>query len=332
MTHPSPRNSPTHRSGPAHWGVVALAMGSPATPEEVEPFLEALFADPAILSVPLGPLRRPLARLLAWRRAGHAKQRYGLVGGSPLVSETRKQVAALAAALEPHGLPVTLAMTYTQPDAEAAVSWLRERGVRRLVALPLFPQRSDTTSGSGLRQLRRVAAGHGLHTREIPPYPRLPGLVEPLAAALRQQVTQLARDGLTDQTAVLLTAHGLPERNIAAGDPYVDHVRETAAAVREAAGVHCPVHLGFQSRIGPVRWVGPQVEDQVDRLARTGIRGLVVVPITFVCEHLETRYDLDLELRAKAWAAGITRYHRVPAVGDHPDFIASLADHVLAQL
>ncbi len=322
----------THAGHGSDWGVVALAMGSPATPEEVEPFLEALFADPAILNVPLGPLRRPLARLMARRRTPHAKQRYGLVGGSPLVSETRKQVAALATALEPSGLPVTLAMTYTQPDAHVAVAEMRSRGVRRLLALPLFPQRSDTTTGAGLRELRRVAADHGLHTREIPPYPRMPGLVEPLAEALRQQVAHLADDGLADRTAVLLTAHGLPERNIAAGDPYVDHVRETADAVRQAAGVACPMHLGFQSRIGPVRWVGPQVEDQVDRLARTGIRGLVVVPLTFVCEHLETRYDLDLELRARAWAAGITSYHRVPAVGVHPDFIAGLAEHIHAQL
>jgi ferrochelatase len=209
---------------------------------------------------------------------------------------------------------------------------LRTRGVRRLLALPLFPQRSETTTGSGLHELRRVAAESGLHTREIPPYPRLPGLVEPLAAALRDSVNQLAKDGLADQTAVLLTAHGLPERNVAEGDPYVDHVRETADAVREAAGVACPVHLGFQSRIGPVRWVGPQVEEQVDRLAQGGKRALVVVPLTFVCEHLETRYDLDLELKAKAWAAGITRYHRIPAIGDHPDFIAGLADHVRAQV
>jgi len=314
------------------WGVVALAMGSPAEPEDVEPFLEALFADPAIIRAPLGPLRRPLARLLAHRRAPHAKQRYGLVGGSPLVPETLKQVAALAAALEPDGLPVTLAMTYTQPNAAAAVSWMHKRGVRRLLALPLFPQRSDTTTGAGLRDLRRVAAQGGLHTREIPPYPRLPGLIEPLADALRRSVANLADDGLADRTAVLLTAHGLPERNVAAGDPYVDHVLETAGAVREAAGVPCPVHLGFQSRIGPVRWVGPQVEDQVDRLAHAGMRGLVVVPLTFVCEHLETRYDLDLELRARAWAAGITRYHRIGAIGAHPDFIAGLAAHVRAQL
>jgi len=307
-------------------------MGSPATPEEVEPFLEALFADPAILRFPLGPLRRPLARLIARRRAPHAKERYGLVGGSPLLAETLKQVAALAAALEPDGVPVTLAMTYTKPDSAAAVAWMQERGVRRLLALPLFPQRSDTTTGSGLRELRRVAAEAGLHTREVPPYPRLPGLVEPLAHATREAVQQLASDGLAEETAVLLTAHGLPERNVAAGDPYVDQVRETANAVREAAAVTCPVHLGFQSRIGPVRWVGPQVEEQVDRVVAAGKRALVVVPLTFVCEHLETRFDLDLELRAKAWAAGITRYHRIAAIGDHPDFIAGLAQHVREQL
>jgi ferrochelatase len=241
-------------------------------------------------------------------------------------------VDALAAALAPDGIPVALAMTYTRPDAAEAVAHLRRQGVRRLAALPLFPQRSETTTGAGLRELRNAASAAGLHTRELPPYPTLPGFVGPLAAALRQAADQLADAGHAGHTAALLTAHGLPERNVAAGDPYVDHVRQTADAVRAAARVTCPVRLGFQSRLGPVRWVGPPVEKVVDDYAAAGTRALVVVPVTFVCEHLETRYDLDLELRAHAWAAGITEYCRVPVVGDHPELIAGLAAHVRAHL
>ncbi len=314
------------------WGVVALAMGSPSTPQDVQPFLEALFSDPAILSVPLGPLRGPLARLIARRRAPHAARRYGLVGGSPLLSQTRRQVSALASALEPDSLPVTLAMTYTEPGAREAVAHMRELVARRLLALPLFPQRSSTTTGSGLARLRQEAGCNRMATFEASPYPRLPGLVDHISRALQEQVHRLAEEGLAKRTAVLLTAHGLPERVVAAGDPYVDQVRETADAVRDAAGLDCPVCLGFQSRIGPVRWVGPQVEEEVSRLAAEGKVALVVAPLTFLCEHLETRYDLDLELRSTAWTHGITHYHRVQTVGDSPLFIASLANHVREQI
>ena len=168
----------------------------------------------------------------------------------------------------------------------------------------------------------------GLRVEELPPYPTLPGLVVPLAAAAAEAVSALQAEGL--QTAVLVTAHGLPERYVRDGDPYVDHVGQTFEAFRREAKLPVPVTLGFQSRIGPVRWVGPQVDEVVERLARGGTRALVVVPATFVCEHLETRYDLDLVLRSVAWEHGIRRYTRIPTVSTAPAFIQGLADHVRA--
>jgi len=311
------------------WGVVALAMGSPTSPAEVEPFLERMFSDPAILRAPLGPLRGPLARTIARRRAPGARHKYGLIGGSPLAEETRKQTDALATALEPDGVPVTHAMTYTKPSSADALAELSRHGVRRVLALPLFPQRSETTTGAGLRELRS-AADQGLEITEAPPYPTLAGFVEPLAEATRVAVRETQSAG--HETAVLLTAHGLPERYVKAGDPYVTQVEQTAAALQRSADVECDVALGYQSRLGPVRWVGPQVEDEAARLAAAGCKGLVVVPITFVTEHLETRYDLDLDLKAHAWSLGIQDYRRIPAIGSHPDFIAGLADHVRAQI
>lgn len=314
-------------------GVVALAMGGPARPEEVQPFLEALFSDPDLIQAPLGPLRRPFAKLVSRLRAPAARRRYGLMGGSPLVEETEKQVAALGAALAPEGIPVELALAYGAPDADAALAALAARGARRVLALPLYPQRSHATTGSSMRALERAlaraqAAHPDLTVAEVPPYPTLPGLVEPLAASARQAAEEARAAG--HQVALVLTAHGLPERYLRRGDPYVGHVEATAEAFRKAARLPVPMVLGFQSRIGPVRWVGPQVDEVVDRLVAGGTTALVVVPLTFVCEHLETRYDLDLELRRHAWEAGVRDYRRVPAIGSHPAFIAGLADLVRA--
>jgi ferrochelatase len=359
-------------------GVVALAMGGPARPEEVQPFLEALFADPDLIRVPVGPLRRPFAWLVSRLRASAARRRYALIGGSPLVTETRAQVAALSAALAPDALPVRLALAYGAPDlvadagAGAALRELADLGVQRVLALPLYPQRSGTTSGASLRSLRRATEDPALPTlsiEEVPPYPTLPGLVGPLAYGARQALGRAAEAG--HRAAVIATAHGIPERYVRDGDPYVEQVEQTFEAFRQALAEapHAersnigersrdgerpniveapdrtgrsatpggparapdgPVVLGYQSRIGPVRWVGPQVEDVVARLAAEGVTALTVVPLTFVCEHLETRYDLDLALKATAWEAGIHHYERVPAVGTHPAFIAGLADQVRA--
>jgi protoporphyrin/coproporphyrin ferrochelatase len=322
------RPDPTSR-GTEH-GVVVLAMGGPARPEEVEPFLYRLFSDPAILQAPLGPLRRPLARVIARLRAPGARLRYGLVGGSPLVSETEAQVRALAEALAGDGWPVAAAYAYSEPGPAAVVARLAAAGVRRLVALPMYPQRSAATTDAALAGLRVAARASELGVLEVTDYPTLPGLITPLADQARAAIARLQVAGRSP--AVLLTAHGLPERYLRAGDPYVTQVRSSADAFCRAAALACPVALGFQSRLGPVRWVGPAVEDEVVRLAHLGIRELVVVPLTFVCEHLETRYDLDLALRAHAWSAGIVSFERVPAVGTAPAFVAGLADLVRARV
>ncbi len=316
-------------SGP-RIGVAVLAMGGPSQPAEVQPFLEALFRDPDLIRIPLGPLRGPFARVVSRLRAPGARRKYGWIGGSPLVPETETQVAALADALAPEGWPVRLGLAYGKPDAAQALGALTEAGAERVLALPLYPQRSGTTSGASLRALRRAAAQRhpDLPIQEVPSHPTLPGLITPLANATRDAVTRAQQAG--HQTAVLCTAHGLPVRYVRDGDEYVDEVERSFEAFRQTARLPVPVVLGFQSRLGPVRWVGPQVDEVAERLARGGTRALVVVPLTFVCEHLETRYDLDLELQSEAWQHGIRHYERIPAIGAHPDYIAGLADHVRA--
>lgn len=310
------------------WGVITLTMGSPSSPEEVQPYLERLFGDPALLQAPLGPLRPVLARLLARLRAPRAAQRYGLVGGSRLIPESLAQTSALERELAPDAIPFALGATYLAPEIDEALDRLTRRGARQILALPLFPQYSHTTTGAALGRLDRAATRLGLPVRAIRAYPTLPGLVETLTAMTREALDHPGQQ----PAAVLLTAHGLPERYVRSGDPYVDQVQETATAVRTRLEVDCPVALGFQSRLGPLRWVGPTVETEVERLAHLGTRRLVVVPISFVSEHLETSYDLDLALKGLAWRAGIRNYQRVATVGDHPAFIRDLAGLVRAQV
>lgn len=318
-------------------GVIAMTMGGPSKGEEVQPFLQALFADPELIRIPVGPLRPSFAWLVSHLRAPGARRRYAAIGGSPLVTESLAQVEALQETLaEVTGWPVRLAVAYGPrgPSSAAALDALVARGVTRVLALPLYPQRSFSTTGASLRALRAAAREHPtVEIHEVPPYPALHGLVDLLAQRARRLLQSSATRGLP--MALLATAHGVPERNVRQGDPYVAQVEQTYETLRRSPhlqGTTSPVELalGYQSRIGPLRWVGPSVESEVRRLAARGVRGVVVVPLSFVCEHLETRYDLDLILRRVAREAGMVAYERVTAPGAAPAFIHSLADHLLA--
>lgn len=322
---------------PSSVGVIAMTMGGPLKSEEVQPFLQALFADPELIRIPLGPLRPSFAWLASRLRAPRAKQRYASIGGSPLVAESLAQVEAIQQALA--GVtewPVRLAVAYPPrgPSSASALAALVAGGVTNVLALPLYPQRSLSTTGASLRALRAAARDYPqVQIHEVPPYPTLPGLVDLLAARSQNALQTLAPRKLP--MAILATAHGVPERYVREGDPYVEQVRQTYDAfcrslLPQKSTPPIEIALGYQSRIGPVRWVGPTVESEVTRLAARGVRGLVVVPLTFVCEHLETRYDLDQVLRRSAREAGIAAYERIQAPGAAAWFVQGLADHVVA--
>ncbi len=307
-------------------GVVLLNMGGPESAAAVRPFLEALFADPAILPLP-GVVRRPLARWIARMRAPRVVPRYERIGGrSPLVGITRAQAEALAGELRGGGgaWHVEPAMRYTPPRAAEALARLREKGVDRLVALPLYPQYSEATTGSSLRDLERAMSEAGM--AELPwtavrSWHDHPGYAGALAEAVRETL-----EGLSDPV-VLFSAHSLPERAVRRGDPYLDHVKATVEAVRERLP---PVRwrLAFQSRTGPVRWIGPAVEETLAALAREGCGAVVVVPVSFVSDHIETLYEIDVEYRALAEDLGIGAFRRVPSLNTRPSFIRALAELV----
>jgi len=311
--------------------VILFNLGGPTAPDTVKPFLFNLFNDRAIIGA-LQPVRWLLAKLIAGRRAPVAQDIYAHLGGkSPIHEETDAQAAALEAALAerfgPADAPsVHVAMRYWGRRAEAVARDLAQRGVRRTVLLPLYPQFSTTTSASSVREWRGAAASAGLGpaTGGVCCYPVNPGFIAAMAGRIAE--TLAGHDG--DPPRILFSAHGLPEKVIAAGDPYRWQVERTAAALAEALGdIAADSAVCYQSRVGPLKWIEPSTEAEIRR-AGAERKPVLVAPIAFVSEHSETLVELDIEYRKVAEAAGVPAYLRAPAVGTHPAFIAGLADMV----
>lgn len=308
--------------------VVLFNLGGPDRPEAVRGFLKNLFSDPAILRVPW-PIRPLLASFIAARRAPTAVEIYKEIGGrSPILPETEKQAAALAAALDDPEMRVFVAMRYWHPFSEETVREVRDWGAQRVLLVPLYPQFSTTTTQSSLDAWHRAARRNGLEvpTRSVCCYPTLGGFVDGYAALLKEALAN--RSELP--TRVLFSAHGLPERIVEAGDPYVWQVEQGAAAIAAAAGLGANTwRVTFQSRVGPLKWVGPATDDEIKRAGAEGV-GLVVVPLAFVSEHSETLVELDIEYRKLADASGVPAYVRVPALGIQQAFIEGLREVVAA--
>ncbi|HTH15685.1 MAG TPA: ferrochelatase [Magnetospirillum sp.] len=301
--------------------VVLFNLGGPDSLEAVEPFLANLFNDPAIIGAP-GPIRRLLSRHISRKRGPVAREIYAQLGGkSPLVEETAKQAAALEAVLG-EGHKVFVAMRYWHPFASEALAAAKAWGAERVVLLPLYPQFSTTTTRSSLREWRQLAASWQVATEAVCCYPDEPGLVSAIAQLVRAGYQQAERAG---RPRILFSAHGLPQRVVDKGDPYPKHVEQTARAVIAALDMgEVDWMLCYQSRVGPLKWIGPSTEEALERAGEDGVP-VVVVPIAFVSEHSETLVELDIEYRHRAESLGIPAYVRVAAVGHHPDFIAGLA-------
>lgn len=310
--------------------VVLFNLGGPDRPEAIEPFLFNLFNDPAIIGLPT-LLRWPLARLLARRRAKVAREIYAHLGGrSPLLKLTTAQGEALEKSLRGRGLEarVFICMRYWHPMGDAAAAAVGAFRPDEVVLLPLYPQFSTTTTLSSMRDWRRAAARHGLDRPDRPVccYPTEPGWI---AAQVRLVGAALDQAAALGPPRVLFSAHGLPKRVIARGDPYQWQVEQTVKAVvdglRSARGTGDLDHsICYQSRVGPLEWIGPDTEAEIRRAGRDG-RAVVMVPVAFVSEHSETLVELDIEYGKVAKEAGALGYVRVPTVATAPEFIDGLA-------
>lgn len=313
--------------------VVLFNLGGPDGPGAVKPFLFNLFSDPAIIGLP-NPLRWFIAKTISRKRAPIAREIYGNIGGrSPLVPETEAQASALEALLNGPGKPETkvfICMRYWHPMSAETAKAVAEFGPDEVIELPLYPQYSTTTSGSSLKDWRKAAKAAGVteEMRAACCYPTAPGLISAEADLVAAGIEEAKAAGTP---RVLFSAHGLPKKVIAKGDPYQWQVEQTAAAVvaelraRGIAGFD-PV-VCYQSQVGPLEWIGPATEDEIKRAGDDKVP-LVVVPIAFVSEHSETLVELDIEYREVADHAGVPAYHRVATVGTAPAFIEALAEIV----
>jgi ferrochelatase len=312
-------------------GVLLSNLGGPDSPDAIEPFLRNLFSDPLVLSVRPGFLRRFVARRIAARRAPKVAKDYARIGGaSPLRRLTEAQAAGLESRLErvrPGRFATAVAMRHWAPTTADAVGALLSRGCDRFLHLPLFPQESLATTESSSREIRRVLAraAPSAEFREVRSYPVHAGYVSAVRRTVNEGLARLRAQGGTEPH-VLFSAHGLPERFRRAGDPYVGQIEETRRAVCER--IPEPTSLSFQSRVGPVEWVRPYTDETIVRLAREGVRALLVVPLGFVSDHFETLYEIDLLYGALAKEHGVEKFLRAPSLNDRPDFLEALADVV----
>ncbi len=313
--------------------VVLFNLGGPDGPEAVEPFLFNLFIDPAIIRVPQ-PFRWLIAKIISRRRAPIAKEIYAQIGGaSPLLPLTEAQARALEVELgngsknlEIRAFP---AMRYWKPFASETARAVKAWGPDEVVLLSLYPQYSTTTTGSSLKDWDQAAKKVGLHTRAktVCCYPLDEKFIAAHVGLLRDAIGQFRT---RDEFRILFSAHGLPKKIIEAGDPYQTQIEMTCAAVMAGVGggpfdwATC-----FQSRVGPMEWIGPATDKEIERAGAEG-KSLIVVPIAFVSEHSETLVELDLEYGKLAKDHGVPRYLRVAALGTSPLYIESLAGLVNA--
>lgn len=311
--------------------VVLFNLGGPDSLDAVRPFLFNLFNDPAIVSAP-APVRWTLAQFISRRRAPVARQNYALMGGSsPLLENTMRQASALQSALsDVEGIRCFIAMRYWHPFAAEVVKDVKAFAPDRIVLLPLYPQYAAATSGSSLRDWQRAAAAGGLDVpvATICCYPEEPDVIAAMSNSVAEAWTRAAGSG---EPRILFSAHGLPKREIERGDPYQWQVERTAAAiateVSSKLGREPDWLVSYQSRVGPLQWIGPYTDTEVERAGRDR-RPLVVVPLSFVSEHIETLVELDIEYRELAERSGVPAYERVATVGEDARFVEGLADMV----
>ena len=305
--------------------VVLFNLGGPDKPSSIQPFLFNLFNDAAIINLP-NPFRWLLAKIISKRRAPVAEKIYAEIGGgSPLLELTQKQAVALEIKLNQNeriSSKVFIAMRYWHPMIMATATLVKKFNPDEIILLPLYPQFSTTTTGSSFKAWKSSVKKIGLNkpTKEICCYPTDENLVAAQADLLKKEISKAKQN-----IRILFSAHGLPKKIIKKGDPYQWQIEQTARAIVEKVKLNInDWFICYQSRVGPLEWIGPSLDEEIKRASEDGI-GIIVLPIAFVSEHSETLVELDIEYRNMAKDMSIPYYGRVPAIGTHPSFILGLS-------
>ena len=315
-------------------GVVLFQLGGPDSLESIEPFLLNLFRDPDIIDFPFAKIaREPLARLISSSRAKRVRNHYAKIGGkSPILEFTKCQARALEAELQKVcDAKVHIAMRYWHPLTEEAVRSVEQQLPEEIVLLPLYPQYSKTTTGSSLNEWERqtwVSPIRRIPTRTVREFYSYPGYLKAITSRINQSLTRFP---FTEDVHFVFSAHSLPLSVIQGGDPYRDQIEKTVALVLGCGGWRCSHTLCYQSKVGASKWLQPSLHDTIYRLGVQKVRNVLVIPIAFVSDHVETLSEIEHEAREEAAHHGILQFEMMPGLNDSPEFIRALAELVLGR-
>jgi len=318
--------------------VVLLNLGGPDSLEAVEPFLYNLFSDPDIIDFPGSFLfRKRLAKLISTRRAPMVQKQYAEIGGkSPIKDYTLRQAELLEERLnERLEAKVLVAMRYWNPSTDHAIDAVLEQGIEKVVLLPLYPQFSKATTVSSVKEWEKRTNERGvagkLDVTSVDHYYTDEKYVQAIVERINEGLERFAPE-VRDDVTIVFSAHGTPMKLVRQGDPYSDHIKATVAAVMEKGGYSQPSTLCYQSKVGPLKWLEPSTPDTVERLAGEGVKHMLIVPIAFTSDHLETLFELNIEYRRVAREAGVDQYEVTEGLNDSPIFIEAMADLIFEKL
>ncbi|MCB9963616.1 MAG: ferrochelatase [Rhodospirillales bacterium] len=318
--------------------VILFNLGGPDAPDAVRPFLMNFFMDKNIIRVP-----RPLRDFIAWniarkRSRKEARASYGELGGSsPLLANTQKQAEALQTVLEQqqesghaHTYKVFVCMRYWHPMSAQVAAEIQNWGAEQVILLPLYPQYSTTTTRSSFQVWQKAcrAIGFNRPTKLVCCYPENDGYVQASVKSIRKTYQDAQKNGHTPR--ILFSAHGLPEKIVQRGDPYQVQCERSAEKIVQNLGLENPDwQICYQSRVGPLKWIGPSTEEALHEAAKDNVP-VLIYPHAFTQEHVETLVELDIEYKHLADRLGLKGYYRAETVGIKPDFIKGLAEMVIS--
>ena len=316
-------------------GVVLLNLGGPDSSEAVRPFLFNLFNDPEIINFPLSFLfRKRLAKLISDKRSPRIVEQYKQIGGkSPINELTQRQADALQKALDGNiDSRVYIAMRYWKPFTEEVMQQIKKDEINEVVLLPLYPQFSKSTTGSSVKEWNRLAEKYPyvkkLKTTVIERYYDYIPYIDSIVERINQTLEKFPKDELNN-VHIMFSAHGTPMKLVREGDPYRQEIIKTVVAVMERGKFPQKHHLSYQSKVGPQKWLEPKTPDVIEKLAGEGVKYMLIVPIAFVSDHLETLFEIGVEFRHLARGKGIEQFEVMEGLNDSPKFITALKELVL---
>jgi protoporphyrin/coproporphyrin ferrochelatase len=317
--------------------IVLFQLGGPDSLEAIEPFLYNLFMDPDIINFPGAFLaRKPLAKFISSRRSMKVAENYKQIGGkSPILDLTQRQASALESVLRLQNIDgcVFIAMRYWHPMTNEVVQKIKADGFQKVILLPLYPQFSQATTRSSMNEWNRQMQKQKLsiQTRFICCFPSQPLFIEAFVENINLALARFHKVTSSD-IDLIFSAHGVPLSYIKHGDPYQLQIEETVRCIVECGKWNSPHTLCYQSKVGPMKWLKPSLIETVEHLAGKGRKHLLVIPIAFVTDHIETLHEINIDVRRHAIALGLQQFELTPALNDHPKFIQCLAELVQAQL